>query len=162
MPRGRPRKSPDERLIEGNPGKRPIPVDVFVPDGAPFVPDHLHDDAQACATHIIETFKTKRLTAPDSYVLATFASAWAWHKAAVHAMNAPDFEPVVKGMTGAQVQNPWFKILNEQARIVLACATKLYLTPVDRAGLQSVGDQRQKSKFDGLIGQTGLSRSLNA
>jgi hypothetical protein len=52
---------------------------VFIPQGAPFVPEHLND-AQACAEQIIRHFKTKMLTAPDSYMLAVFATAWSWHK----------------------------------------------------------------------------------
>jgi len=158
---GRPRKAPDERRIEGNPGKRAIPVDVFTPEGAPFVPEHLHDDAQACAEHIIRTFKTKHLTAPDSYALAAFATAWAWHKAAAHAMNAPDFEPIVQGSKGP-IANPWFKILDAQARVMLAYAPKLYLTPADRASLVGAGQEKPKSKFDGLLGLSGSSPSLSS
>lgn len=158
---GRPRKSPDEHRLAGNPGKRAIPVDIFVPEGAPFVPDHLNEDAQACAEHIIRSFKTKRLTAPDSYALAVFATAWAWHKAATHEMSRPGFEPVVSGSTSNQAPNPWFKILNEQARVMLQYAQKLYLTPRDRAGLAGVGEEKPPSKFDGLIGQKGSSSSLS-
>lgn len=160
FPMGRPRKSPDERRLDGNPGKRAIPVDVFVPDGAPFVPEHLHDDAQACAEHIIRSFKSKRLSAPDSYVLAAFSTAWAWHKAATHAMQAPDFAPVVPGSKGNLTPNPWFKILNEQARVMLAFAAKLYLTPADRASLRGAEVEQPASKFAGLLGQTGSSPSL--
>lgn len=158
---GRPRKAPEERRLDGNPSRTPIPVDVFTPEGAAFVPEHLHDDAQACAEHIIRTFKAKRLTAPDSYALAVFATAWAWHKAAAHAMNAPGFEPVVEGSKGP-IQNPWFKILDGQARVMLAYAPKLYLTPADRASLAGVGQDKPKSRFDGLIGQSASSGSLNA
>lgn len=158
---GRPRKSPDERRIEGNPGKREIPVDVFVPEGAPFVPDHLHEDAQACAEHIIKSFKTKRLSAADSYALAAFSTAWAWHKAATHEMNSPDFSPVVPGSTGNLAPSPWFKILNEQARVMLQYAAKLYLTPRDRAGIPGGAESKPVSKFDGLIGRKGSSISLN-
>lgn len=160
---GRPRKSPDEHRLDGNPSKRAIPVDVFVPEGAPFVPPHLHDDAQVCAEHIIRSFKTKRLTAPDSYALAAFATAWAWHKAAVHAMNDPAFEPIVQGSKGNDVPNPWFQILNGQSAVMLQWAKKLYLTPADRAALKALGDpDKPKSKFGDLIGQNGSSSSLNS
>jgi phage terminase small subunit len=163
---GRPRKAPDERRIEGNRSRRSIPVDVFVPEGTPFVPEHLNDDAQACIEHIMRCFPAKRLTAADTYALTAFASAWAWHKAAVHAMNAPDFEPIITNVNGNLVPNPWFGILNNQAKVMLAYATKLYLAPADRASLHSVGQEPPKTKFDGLFGTekgpTGLSGSLNA
>lgn len=160
---GRPRKSPDEHRLDGNPSKRPIPVDIFVPEGAPFVPDHLPDDARICAEHIIRCFKTKRLTAPDSYALAAFSAAWAWHKAAVHTMAAPDFEPLVPGSKGNLVPNPWFQILNGQSAVMLQWAKKLYLTPADRAALKSLADpEGPKSKFAGLTGQNASSGSLNS
>jgi phage terminase small subunit len=158
----RPRKSPDERRLDGNPSRRPIPFDVFTPEGAPFVPEHLHDDAQACMEHVIRTFRTKRLSSADSYGLAAFAMAWAWHKAASHAMNAPDFEPVVDGSRGGKVPNPWFKILTAMSAEMRSWATKLYLTPADRASLVLVGEEKPKSKFDGLRGQTSLSNTLNS
>lgn len=154
---GRPRKSPEEKRIEGNRSRRPIPVEIFVPSGAPFVPEHLSDDAQGCAEHIIRNFPAKRLGAPDSYALAAFATAWAWHKAATHAMNAPDFKPIIEGSTGSPIQNPWFKILGQASSTMLQYASKLYLTPADRAALVVVGEEKPKSKFDGLRGQSGLS-----
>jgi hypothetical protein len=80
MSKGRPRKSPQEKLLEGSRAK--IQVEVFAPHGAPFVPEHLNDDAQACAEHIIRSFSTKHISGLDSYCLAVFAAAWAWHKAA--------------------------------------------------------------------------------
>ena len=56
MSRGRPRKSVKEKLLEQSRAK--IQVEVFAPPGAPFVPDHLNEDAQACAEHIIQNFGT--------------------------------------------------------------------------------------------------------
>lgn len=158
---GRPRKSPDDRRLEGNRSKSPIPVDIFVPEGAPFVPEHLSDDAQACIEHIVRCFKTKRLSGPDTYALSAFAVAWAWHKAATHEMNAPGFEPVIKNVQGNLVPNPWFTVLNTQAKVMLAYATKLYLTPVDRAGLATSLTEKPKSKFDGLLGEQTESSPLS-
>jgi phage terminase small subunit len=153
MPRGRPRKSAREKLIEGSHAK--ISVEIFKPVGTPFVPEHLSDDAQACAEHIIKNFPAKNISSLDSYVLAVFATAWAWHKAAVHVMSAPDFEPVVtrtdKNDITRNLPNPWFKILNEQARLMNAIAPKLFLTPSDRTALLRADEA--PSKFDGLIGR---------
>jgi phage terminase small subunit len=92
MSKGRPRKSPQEKLLEGSRAR--VQVEVFAPHGAPFVPEHLNDDAQACAEHIIRSFSMKHISSLDSYALAVFAAAWAWHKAAVHAMSAPGFQAV--------------------------------------------------------------------
>lgn len=151
MARGRPRKSAREKLMEGSHAK--ISVEIFKPTGMPFVPEHLSEDAQACADHIIKNFSAKNISSLDSYVLAVFSTAWAWHKRAAHAMSAPDFEPVVtrtdkNGITRT-LPNPWFKILNEQARLMNAIAPKLFLTPSDRHML--LGADERLSKFDGLL-----------
>lgn len=160
---GRPRKSAQEKLIEGSRAK--IQYEVFAPHGVPFIPDHLNEDAQACAEHVIKNFSAKHITSLDSYVLAVFAAAWAWHKAAVHIMSAPDFEPVVTRIDkhGNEIRcpNPWFRIMNEQARMMLQTAPKLFLTPRDRHILEGVGQDKQRSKFDGLLGQTESSDSLS-
>ena len=160
MPRGRPRKSAREKLIEGSHAK--ISVEIFKPVGMPFVPEHLSEDAQACAEHIIKNFSAKNISSLDSYVLSVFATAWAWHKHAAHVMSDPGFEPVVtqtdkNGIT-RNLPSPWFKILNEQARLMNTIAPKLFLTPSDRTALVRAGDE--PSKFDGLIGRkdfTGLA-----
>jgi phage terminase small subunit len=152
MPRGRPRKSAKEKLLEGSHAK--ISVEIFKPTGMPFVPEHLSEDAQACANHIINNYSAKNISSLDSYVLSVFAVAWAWHKHAAHVMSSPDFEPVVtrtdkNGITRT-LPNPWFRVLNEQARMMNAIAPKLFLTPSDRQTLLSRGEQ--PSKFDGLLG----------
>ena len=164
MPRGRPKKSPQEKILEGS--RRQIQVEIFAPMGLPFVPDHLGEDAEACAEHIIKNFSAKHISSIDSYVLAIFAAAWAWHKHAVHVMSAPDFQPLVevkdKQGNTRQAPSPWFKILNEQARVMMSVAPKLYLTPADRHSLQGVGQEKPKSKFDGLIGLNESSNSLSS
>lgn len=158
MARGRPRKPANQAKIDGTRVKRTPLVEIFVPDGAPFIPPHLHDDAQLCAEQIIEVFSTvKHLSKLDSYLLSVFASAWAWHKQAMEAMNDPDFEPiVVSPKTGAEKASPWFAIAAQQANIMLAISPKLYLSPADRMTLNigRQGDQ-PKSKFDGLLGRRG-------
>lgn len=153
MARGRPRKSAREKLIEGSHAK--MSVEVFAPPGTPFVPEYLSEDAQICAEHIIRNFSAKHISSLNSYMLAVFATAWAWHKRAVHAMSAPGFEPVMSredhdGVT-RKVVSPWFKILNEQSRLMNAIAPKLFLTPSDRTALLSADEE--PSKFDGLFGR---------
>lgn len=166
MPRGRPRKPLAEQLKAGarpRVGGLGIEIEVFNPPGAPFVPDHLHEDAQACAEHIIRHYDAKRISSIDSYVLAVFASAWAWHKAAVHAMNDPDFQPVLPATETREARmSPWFKILNEQAHIMMQVATKLYLTPADRHVFRLSDLSQKESKFDGLIEQTASLGSFSA
>jgi phage terminase small subunit len=155
MPRGRPKKSPREKLLEGSRVRTAI-VEVFAPHGVPFIPDHLNDDAQSCARHIIANFSSKHISAIDSYVLSVFCSAWAWHKYASQVMAAPDFEPVIERVDkrgyARFIISPWFQILNEQARVMTMVGAKLYLTPADRHQLDNMGQDQPKSKFEGHFG----------
>jgi phage terminase small subunit len=105
-------------------------------------------------------FASKGLSEPDSYALSCFAMAWAWHKHATIVMSEPGFEPVVTDRIGHQTVNPWFKILNESARVMLSWSHGLYLTPASRAALARP-QKGPASKFDGLIGQRTSSPSSN-
>ena len=153
MPRGRPRKAPGASELDGTRVKRVPLVEIYAPEGAPYVPDHLNEDAALCAEQIIAAFeKSNSLRNIDSYVLSVFAQAWAWHKAAVEEMSRPGFEPIVESDKGVKKPNPWFQIMREQALLMLACSPKLYLTPADRMTLNVARQGKEKSKFDGLIG----------
>jgi len=156
MPRGRPRKPENEAKMDGLRRKKIALVEVFVPEGLPFIPEHVHDDAQLCAEQIIAGFqKVKHLSSLDSYLITVFASAWAWHKKAMEMMNAPDFDPVItSGRFDTQKANPWFEIAATQAKLMLAIAPKLFLSPADRMTLNIARgeDEKPPSKFDGLFG----------
>jgi P27 family predicted phage terminase small subunit len=149
MPRGRPPKHPEIRRLEGNPGHRPIPEPVFVPSDAPWVPEHLSDDAQACMDVIQRSMPPGTYAACDTYMLSAFATAWSVHKRAVEALQR---EPlVVKGSKGGQVRSPWLAIASDQARLMASLGARLYLDPVSRLGLRPPAE-RLRSKFEGLLG----------
>jgi phage terminase small subunit len=139
-----------------------LQIEVFVPDGVPFVPEHLSDDAQACAQFIIDNYKHKMITSLDSFVLSIFSSAWAIHKMALEAINQREFVPIDLDDNGRPVKSKWFDILNEQARIMMQAAPKLFLTPADRTSIRLERDAPPKSKFDGLLGQTASFALSNA
>ena len=84
---GRPRKSPEARRLEGNPGKRPIPETSIVAGGSVVAPDHLSDDAKACIGIIKRSLPPKTYAACDAFLLSAYASAWAEHKSCVEEVN---------------------------------------------------------------------------
>jgi P27 family predicted phage terminase small subunit len=155
---GRPPKSPEVRRLEGNPGKRPIPKPAVQAKGSPEVPDYLDEDAQACIALIRRSLPPKVFAALDGMLLTTFACAWSLHKQAVLAIR--DKGVIGKGSMKQPVVNPWVRILNDQARIMLALSPRLYLDPVAR--LQLRVDEAPRSKFDGLTAPNGSSGSLNS
>lgn len=161
--RGPRKKLPQLSRLEGNPGQRLIEDYGIEAQGEPFVPDHLSDDAQGVIEVIKRSMPPKVYSALDSFLLAAFGMAWALHKKAVLEINRPDFQPVITlPESGAQMQSPWLAILNKQAALMASLGDRLGLDPKSRAALKLPAARQQRSKFDGLIGQTGSSPSLSA
>lgn len=149
------------RALEGNPGKRPIDLSGVEALGEPFIPEHLPDDARGCIEVIQKSMPPSVYSALDSFLLAAFAMAWVIHKRAAHEIGNRDFAFTVPGSTGSQVPSPWIKILNAQAAIMASLGDRLGLDPKSRAALKLPSARQQKSRFEGLIGQAGLSRPLS-
>ena len=151
--RGPKKKLAQLENMEGNPGKRKVMAPTISATGEPFVPDHLHSDAQACIELIKKLMPPGVYGAVDGFALSGYATAWAWHKRAVHEMNHPKFKPLVKGASGQDTPNPWFRILREQNATMMAWGDRLGLDPKSRQSLQMIdGDKAKRSKFDGLMG----------
>ena len=149
------------RRLEGNPGRRPIEDCGIEAQGAPFIPEHLCDDARGVIDCIKASMPPSVYSALDSFLLAAFGMAWAIHKRAAHEIGGPHFAWTVKNSTGGQAPSPWVKILNQQAMILASLGDRLGLDPKSRAALKLPSARQQKSKFDGLIGQAGLSLPLS-
>lgn len=145
-------KLPELKRLEGNPGKRPIDVIGLEATGEAFAPDHLNEDATACFELIMRSMPPKTYAEADTFGLAAFATAWAWHKRATHEMNAPGFEPIVEGSKGQKQPNPWFKVLKAMSEEMRTWGDRLGLDPKARAALK-LPDEKPASKFAGLIGQ---------
>ncbi len=149
--------------LEGNPGKRVIEESGIEALGEPFTPEHLSDDARGCIEAIKMSMPAGVYSALDSFILSAFATAWALHKLAAHKINDPAFEHVIEvGDNGAQAQSPWLAILNKQAALMATLGDRLGLDPKSRAALKLPGAKQRKSKFAGLLGQTGSSHSLSS
>ena len=143
------------KVIEGNPGKRPIVAPGVVVDGEPFIPDDLHDHAIECIEMIKRMMPPKLFGEVDGFALSAYATAYAWHRHCRHTMNDPNFEPMIKGSTGKSMRpNPYFKLLREQSDQMRAWGTRLGLDPAARQALVAgVGaPERPPSKFDQLRG----------
>jgi len=145
---GRPKRHPILRRLDGNPGKRPLHHLLIVPDGAPFIPEHLEDDAQACMDLITASMPPGVYAKADTFLLSAFATAWGVHKRAVEALHAQPL--VVSGAKGGKVQNPLVQVINSQARLMVGLGARLGLDPVARLGLR-LPAERPRSKFDGLL-----------
>ncbi|WP_312017279.1 P27 family phage terminase small subunit [Bradyrhizobium sp. AUGA SZCCT0176] len=127
------------------------------------MPEHLSDDARGCIEVIKQSMPANIYSALDSFLLSAFGTAWALHKLAAHTINDPNFEHVITvGDNGAEAQSPWLAILNKQAALMASLGDRLGLDPKSRAALKLPGAKQRKSKFAGLLGQTGSSPSLSS
>lgn len=159
--RGPRKKLAELDRLDGNPGKRAIPDPGVSALGEAFVPEHVHEDAQACIEVIRRSMPPKVYAALDSFLLAGFGAAWAVHKRAAHEVSNPDFQWTVVNGAGSLAKNPWLNILSGALRDMMAAGDRLGLDPKARAALK-LPAERPRSKFDGLTGRTKSSPSLNA
>jgi phage terminase small subunit len=119
--------------------------------GEVFAPDHLMPDAQACIAVIQESMPPQVYRKMDSFLLAAFGLAWAIHKRAAEEVAKKNFQYIVFSRNGIPTASPWLKLLNEQARTLVAVGGQLGLDPRSRQGLR-LPEAQASSKFDGLIG----------
>lgn len=141
--------------LDGNPhthgGKAELPDFGVQATGDVFIPEHIHEDAQACIEIIRSSMPPTTYAKVDSFLLSVFATAWAKHKAATHMSNAPDFEWLVPNAAGTLTANPLLAIINNQAKVMMSAGDRLGLDPKARQGLR-LPSEKPKSKFDGLVG----------
>jgi phage terminase small subunit len=161
MPRGGHNKKPTAiKLLEGNPGKAAIEASGIEGLGEPFVHEHLMDDARGCIEVIKQSMPKKIYSALDSYLLAAFGVAWALHKLATIKISDPDFQIIYEvGKNGALAQSPWIEVLNKQTMLIASLGDRLGLDPRSRTSLKLPDARQKRSKFAGLIGQSGSSSS---
>jgi hypothetical protein len=62
------------RILEGNPGRRPIEADGIEAQGSPFVPEHLPDDARGVIDVIKQSMPASVYSALDSFLLSAEAA----------------------------------------------------------------------------------------
>jgi P27 family predicted phage terminase small subunit len=151
-----PRPAPvDIKKLKGNPGKEKLPPPGVTASGEPFIPEHLEADARACIDVVQSSMPPGLYRRVDSFILASFAIAWALHKkAAEHLRTTAAY--TVETARGEQV-SPWVRILNDQAKLMASLGDRLGLDPKSRAALH-LPDEKPASKFDGLVGNARALR----
>lgn len=146
-PRPKPAKLKE---LEGNPGKRHIEQVLVEAVGKALPPEHLNDEATACFELVKSSMPPDLYGAADTFALAAFATAWAWHKRATEELDSPANMPLVPGSTGNLQPNPWFKIQKAMSEEMRAWGDRLGLNPHARAAIKLPTAEKPKSKFEGL------------
>lgn len=144
---GRKPKPTHLKLIQGNPGKRPLNVSEPLPQGNLNVPpDWLTPDQQAGWAYAVEASPRGLLKCLDRSALTVWVVAEDLHRQATVAVGK--FGLITKSPNkGQPMQNPYLPIINRQAQIMLKAASELGFTPSSRSRVQVSDGGNGANKF---------------
>ena len=151
--RGRPPKPSKLKLLEGNPGRRPINEREPQPTGPLTKPDFISGDAAREWDRAVAAMPPGLYTAADAPVIAVYCVAWVLFRNALAQVAKEGMTAI--GSTGQKVAHPGLAIAAKQSEIILKASDRLGMSPVARARL-TVGDAPAGGKFDGLLGGAQL------
>jgi len=160
MKRGRKIKPTNLKILEGNPGRRPLPIDEPKPQDTskPQPPSHLDKYALEEWNRICDGLYAMGILFPiDMAILAAYCVSYSrWRQAEEELAkvrdNYSDYAALIQ-MThyGNYIIHPLIGISNTAARDILRYASQLGITPSARAALGVKPKEGEKSKFSGLI-----------
>ena len=133
--RGRKPKPTHLKLLEGNPGHRPINGAEPKPTaGLPTCPAHLNPSAKAEWKRLVQELEAIGiLTRIDRAVLAGYCQAWGrWVEAERKLAESP---PLLRTPAGYVQLSHWLTIANREREFMLRYMTELGLTPSSRTRL---------------------------
>lgn len=140
--RGRKPKPTHLKLIEGNPGKRPINDAEPVPPGAlDEPPPNLTDAQRASWAYAIANAPAGLLRRLDRGLLRVWVVADCLHAEATEKLQTTGL--LVKTPSGMPMQNPYLPIINRQAQVMTKAAAELGFTPSSRSRIATQPDETE-------------------
>lgn len=138
--RGRKPKPTHLKLINGNPGKRPLnKAEPIAPGSLQDAPDWMTGEYVNGWRYAIEHAPQGLLRLIDRSAMAAWVVAETIHRQATIALAKTDLL-VKTPQTGAPMQNPYLPIINRQAQIMLKAAAELGFTPSSRSRVSNAGE----------------------
>lgn len=132
---GRKRKPTALRVLQGNPGKRPLPENepvAPVGERTPGVPRHLKGDARRAWRKVAPVLHNMRvLTDADLHALEAYCVAYARWRKAEDELALGNY--VIKTDKGNLVQSPWVGIANKAMDQMRRFMVEFGMTPSSRA-----------------------------
>ena len=141
--RGRKPKPTRLKLLDGNPGKRPIGREPQPPQSQPSCPAHLSPSAKAEWKRLAKSLnKVGMLTQADRAALAAYCQCYGrWVEAERKLKETPT---LLKTPAGYVQQSPWLSISNKQLELMGKYMAELGLTPSSRTRLGVTMSNRRK------------------
>jgi P27 family predicted phage terminase small subunit len=148
--RGRKPKPTHLKLLEGNPGHRPINASEPRPKrGLPTCPAHLNPSAKAEWKRLVQELQEIGiLTLIDRAVLAGYCQSWGrWVEAERKLKETP---PLIKTPAGYVQLSPWLTVANREREFMLRYMAELGLTPSSRTRISVTSKGPKPWEFDPL------------
>ena len=150
---GRKPKPTAIKILEGNPGKRPLNrSEIVFPKKAPPCPDWLDDDAKREWRRLAGTMEAMGvLTKADLAAFAVYCDAYSKWKEATEFINQHGQIFQVKA-SGYIQQVPQVSIAQTYAKLMMNIATEFGLTPAARSRIVAAGADCAEDEMDKLLG----------
>ncbi|MDO5331539.1 MAG: phage terminase small subunit P27 family [Bacillota bacterium] len=152
--KGRKPKPTAMKMLEGNPGKRPLNLKEPVPEKKlPKCPDWLEDEAKAEWKRLCKgLFNMGLLTEYDMATFASYCQAYARWKEAEEFIS--QHGTIVKTKTGYWQQVPQVSISHSNQKIMMQAAAEFGLTPSARSRLiaGSGGPEDELDEMEIILG----------
>ncbi len=150
--RGRKPKPTAIKILQGNPGRRPINTDEPSYEAlGDDCPDHLGPVAVKEWKRMCELLQSSRiLTSADRSALAAYCVAWGrWVEAEE---NIKKTGILVKSPNGFPMQNPWLPVSNKAFDHMRQLLQEFGLTPASRSKVKALPDDKKESGLKKLLG----------
>lgn len=149
MTRGRKPKPNQLKLVEGNPGKRPMPNKKrYVPEGLR-APSGLNKDEKKYWRQIVKNAPGGLLRGCDVQALKRYVVALYIYDNAKNDLEKS--HSIIRSKNGTPVPNPNLAILNRQTDILLRLETEFGFTPSARARLDFIDHDVNFEDEDGFF-----------
>jgi len=146
--RGRKPKPTHLKLLEGNPGRRPLNHAEPVPVGdLHSAPEWLTDSQKEGWAYAIASAPAGLLKRIDRTLLTIWVVAEDLHREASEAITKGG--AIITTRNGEVAQNPYMAVMNRQVPVMLKAASELGFTPASRSriSLPEVGHKNSGSPF---------------
>lgn len=157
MPRGRPRKSIEEKRLAGTLEKRdmvqPAPViGQEILANAPMPPPHLSPIGKQAWIHICnELAKAGVLTTSDNMIVEMLCTTYSRLREAQSIVDRDGLVIVIENKMGRrETVRPEVKIVEECTKTVANLLSRLGMTPVDRSRVTTGGAEEETNEFEDL------------
>ncbi len=152
MTAGRKPKPTALRIVQGNPGKRPLPKNEPKPKAmVPRAPAHLSAEQKKIFRRVAKQLNNANIiTRIDGVALELLCEAYSRWLDALDKVKLMGM--VVKSPSGFPVQNPYLGIANRAFDQAQKMMTEFGMTPSSRTRVQTVGaDEKTESQYDEFV-----------